>query len=117
MGELVGMLLLLGLAIFIVWESRRFHSKKPDPLPRERMAKGFSPGRDAADLGILALVAMCVFFGIKLWNSPEHPPFQGRWALFETMVYALFGPRGVPVIAWVSGAILFSLLVAKRFRK
>jgi len=111
------MLLLLALALFIIWESRRFHSKKPDPLPRERMAKGFTPGRHAADLGILALVAMCVFVGIELWNSPEHPPFQGRWAFFEALVYALFGPRGMPVIAWVSGAALLSLLVAKRFIK
>lgn len=39
----IGMLLLLGLAIFIVWDSRRLRNEVDKPLSRKTMAAGYVP--------------------------------------------------------------------------
>jgi hypothetical protein len=40
---LIGFLLLVALAAFIIWDSRRMHGRSEEPISREKMLQGFLP--------------------------------------------------------------------------
>ena len=103
----LGMLALAGLATFIVWEC--FSSRK---LSRQELGKGFRPGWAAKQTALLILAAFFVYFGIEEWIQPSHPPFEGRGAMFVSLLYAALGPRGLPLLCWALGAGTTAMLVA-----
>jgi hypothetical protein len=111
MAELLPIALLGGLAIFIVWES--LNSPK---VSRAEIEKGFRPGWRAQQVGLLAIAAVVVFFGVHQWIQPSHPPFSGYSAIFFSIVYAVLGPRGAPLIAWLLAGVLI-ITVAAQWRK
>lgn len=117
MGRILGMFLLLVLAIFVVWESRRFHSRRPDPLARDKMNRGVTPGAGVGTIGMVAIAAMFFIMGLEEWAHPKHPPFHGRGAFFWATLYAALGPRGAPVIEWILGGGFAAAAVANWRRK
>lgn len=107
MGELLGMLAMGGLAGFIVWES--FRSRR---LSREELSKGFRPGWAATQTALLVLAGVMVYLGVEEWMRPSHPPFEGRYALLSAALYAVLGPRGVPLLSCLGAAVCIFIVIA-----
>ena len=112
MGELLGALAFAGLAAFILWES--FSSRR---LSREELSKGFRPGRAATHTALLVVAGVMVYLGIEEWMQPSHPPFEGRRAAFMAALYAVLGPRGLPLLSWMIAAVCIFVVIASRRRQ
>lgn len=103
----IAMLLLLGMAIFIVWDSRRLKDIAVKPLTRHQMKKGYLPR------GLIvwhfwlgtSVVTGLVAFGE--WQIPSLPPYTGRWSWISQMAYATFGGRGVFLLVFGIAACAF----------
>src|SRR5258708_15383632 len=113
MGELVGMLLLLALGIFIVWES----SSKGRPLSLDEKQKGFTPGKKATHLGLLILAATAVLESVMEFNHPSLPPFTGRYAALRAALYDAAGPKGEPVLYLGLAALCVFVVIVDRRRR
>ncbi len=94
----LGMFLLLALAVFIVWDSRRLRDKAPEPLSRERLEQGFLPRGFVPWHFHLGLSGVLVLLALLEWETPSQPPFTGRWSWLHHAVFEIFGERGL--FAW-----------------
>lgn len=92
---LIGFLLLVALAVFIMWDSRRMHSRPAEPIARDKMLQGFSP------TGLIQWQLWLGFGGISLlsaygeWAAPSKPPFTGRWGWMKEAAYQSLGSTGI----------------------
>jgi len=48
--------------------------------------------------------AILLIMGVMKWLDPDVPPFTGRWSWLYRSLYEAFGPRGIPVAAFLAGA-------------
>jgi hypothetical protein len=91
----LGILLLIALGVYIVWDSRRLRSEKPVPLPREALSGGFMPKglvKWQVYLGLGGVTAMLAFLE---WEQPSKPPFTGRWSWLYQALFEALGTRGL----------------------
>lgn len=95
---LIGSILLAALAVFIIWDSRRLRSSKPDPMSRESMARGFTPGGGAAWKFSVGLALASASLGVSDWLEPKHPPFTGKWSFLFTYAYSVTGEKGPALV-------------------
>ena len=93
-----GILLLVALGIFIVWDSRRLRSEKPRPVAREALARGFMPKGLLAWQVYLGLGGVAAILAFMEWEQPSKPPFTGRWSWLHQALFEVFGIRGL--FAW-----------------
>ena len=103
-----GLLLLIALLAFIVWDSRRL-KQRSDPIPRERMTSGFQPkGANRWHL--------CIGFGVVSlalalaeWFHPRRPPFRGLWGWLYQFAYSALGTHGILALLIITAAACFCL--------
>lgn len=113
-----GILLLFALAVFIVWDSRRLRSAKPEPMAREALSRGFLP-KGLIDwhfyLGFGGVSALLAFLE---WERPSRPPFTGRWSWLHQALFETLGTRGL--FAWwalLAGVLLvYGIFLSRRGR-
>lgn len=79
----------ISLVAFIILE--RFRTEKP--INREN---GFEPGASGKETTLYILGAVGIVFGLYLFANPPHPPFTGHGSLISSILYAVFGPLGIP---------------------
>jgi len=96
---LIGSILLAALAVFIIWDSRRLRSSRPDPIARETMARGFTPSGGIAWKFTVGLALVSASLGASDLLAPKHPPFTGKWSFFFTYAYSVAGEKG-PALVW-----------------
>lgn len=110
MPPLLELLLLLlpmgGLLVFILWDRHRLQSRRVDPLPRQRMAKGFTPSGLVMWQARFVFGLVCVAMTAVEWQRPSRPPFSGRWAWFNRAVYDNLGPSGLMWVWLLAAACL-----------
>jgi hypothetical protein len=94
----IGMLLLLGLAIFIVWDSRRLRNEVDKPLSRKPMAAGYVPRGIVAWHFWLGMSVVAGLMALIEWDQPSLPPYTGRWSWVSHLAFEAFGGRGVFVL-------------------
>lgn len=101
------------LVLFIIWEDIR-----PErPLSRKAMEAGFEPGASSKVTALFVLGAAGIYLGLYLFANPEHPPFTGSRVFTSSVLYALFGPYGIPAfIMAFSVAAIVGGFVVKRSR-
>lgn len=91
----------VALVLFILWEE--FRPEKP--LSRKTMEAGFEPGLAGKVTALFMLGASGVCFSLYLIANPVHPPFTGRGAFIFSILYAMFGPYGEPVLILVVSVV------------
>lgn len=94
-----------GLALFILWEGWQRRRPSPAQLPRKKMEQGFVPGAASRELAVFVMAAAVLFFGVTRIMNPQLPPFSGRGALIDSVLFHLFGIWGAPAACWVSAII------------
>ena len=106
-----------GLALFILWESWQRRESTSKPLSRALMERGFEPGASNKVNVLLTLGIVGISFSLFLFNSPPHPPFTGRGSIISSVLFATFGPLGIPVlILALSVAAFIGCYVVRRKR-
>lgn len=110
---LIGVLPLLALGIFIVWES----CAKVKPVSARKLRKGFLPGDAAADTAIVVMVVVSIVMGFTELVNPSLPPFTGATAFLSSILYATVGPIGAPILFFGVGAAGVYLVVARHRRR
>lgn len=95
-----GALLLLLLAIFIVWDSRRLRREKLDRMPSASLAQGYRPGSLDKAWIYLGLGGVLAILALMEWMQPSVPPYTGRWSWFYGFIYEVLGEQGL-FIYWV----------------
>lgn len=116
-AELISVLLLTALAAFILWESWQRRKSAHKPIPRAMLERGFAPGADAGETALFVFAGAVLFIAISLFLNPRHPPFSGRGAVLDTAIYAVAGPLGMPVAAFIVATVLFFLGFSRRRRR
>ena len=106
-GKLVIMLLLAGLAIFIVWES--FKREKPTTLPSKS-----TPGQTAIEQGLLVGAGVFAVMGVLVLLETSHALVGGRNAYVWNLLYTTLGKPGIAVLLWVAA---LAMLGAWRMRR
>ena len=97
MFELFGSLIAaVAFVAFILWDILRTQK----PIDRKTLEAGFDPGLASKVTALFVLGAVGIFFGLYLIAHPEHPPFSGRGALISSILYALFGLYGQPLVCF-----------------
>ncbi|MEQ1658328.1 MAG: hypothetical protein ABL896_06070 [Hylemonella sp.] len=94
-GELIVMLLLAGLAIFIVWES--FKREKPTPLPRKS-----APGHIAVEQGLLIGAGVFAVMGVLVLLETDYKMATGRQALIWNSLHDTLGKPGIAALFWIT---------------
>lgn len=84
----------VALVLFILWEE--FRPEKP--LNRKTIEAGFEPGLASKASALFMLGATGICFGLYLIANPKHPPFTGAGAFLSNLLYAMFGPYGLPAL-------------------
>lgn len=79
------------------------------------MEAGFEPGASSKVTALFVLGAAGICLGLKLFANPEHPPFTGSRAFTSNVLYALFGPYGIPafIMAFSLAAIVGGFVVKR----
>jgi hypothetical protein len=103
---LIGSILLAALAVFIIWDSRRLRSSKPDPITRESMARGFTPSGGVAWKFLVGLAVVSALLGVSDWLAPNHPPFTGKWSFLFTYAYSVAGDKGPAIVSFGFSIVL-----------
>ncbi len=107
----IGMALLAGLAVFIVWDSRRLRRTDVTPLSRERMKRGVLPGDSGKWQIQLGISAMAIGLALMEWLSPSAPPYTGKASILFTWAHEVLGPRGkIAALLIIGGAFFVSAL-------
>ena len=91
----------IALVLFILWEV--FRPEKP--VNRQTMEAGFEPGLTGKVTALFMLGATGVCFSFFLIANPVHPPFTGYGAFISSVLYAMFGPYGEPVLFMVFSVV------------
>lgn len=112
--ELISVLLLALLAAFILWESWQSRRSTQKPIPRVNLERGFVPGATSGETALFVFAGAVLFVAISLFINPRHPPFSGRGAVLDTAIYAVAGPLGIPVAAFILAVVLFFLGISRR---
>ena len=60
-------------------------------------------------IGLLAFSAACFYMGWLEWSHPQNPPFTGKLAWLEKLLFATWGTTGI-VCMWVVFALLMIVL-------
>lgn len=102
----LGSMLLLALAVFIVWDSRRLRAEAPERLPRARLKRGFLPRGLVRWHAYLALSGVLAVFSYIEWAQPSLPPYTGRWSWLYRALFDVLGERGL-LIWWALWALFF----------
>lgn len=113
------MVLLAGLAVFIVWDSRRLRRSDPAPLSRERMRRGVLPGDDTKWQIQAALAVAALGLAMSEWLSPSTPPFTGKGSLLFTWAHEVLGPIGKVIALATIGMCFFvsAMFELRRIRR
>ena len=91
----LGFVLLLALLMFIIWDGRRLRRAEVEPIPREKMQKGFAPTGLVLWHFWIGISGVCALLALTEWESPSNPPFTGRWGWLSSLAYGALGSRGV----------------------
>ncbi|WP_298208293.1 hypothetical protein [Acidovorax sp.] len=105
------------LAIFILWEAWPRHRTAKKPLRRSEMKQGFDPGASARELALFVASGVFAVFGFFLLIEPSYPPFHGRNALIEHLLFAWLGIYGNPVACWACALIAFVAAISMRRKR
>lgn len=116
-AELMTALLLVALAAFILWESWQRRKSAHKPISRAMLERGFVPGATAGETALFVFAGAVLFIAISRLLDPRHPPFSGRGAVLDTAMYAVAGPLGMPVAAFIVATVLFFLGFSRRHRR
>lgn len=111
-----GALLLLALGIFIVWDSHRLRSKKPERLSRATMEHGYRPGRLNKAWLYLGLGGMLAVLAFMEWMKPSLPPHTGRWSWFYGFLHEVLGEQRL-FIYWAVFAVCCVVYGVFRWRR
>ena len=105
------MLLLAGLAVFIVWES--FKREKPTSLPRKS-----APGQIAIEQGLLIGAGVFVLVGVLVLLETSHELLVGRYAFVWNSLYNALGKLGITVLLWLAAlALLYVWRMRRKARR
>jgi hypothetical protein len=83
-------------------------------MDRPSMKQGFKPGDTNRENILFTLAAVGGVVVLMLLETPIHPPFTGRGAVFQSLLYAWTGPLGMPVL---TGSGSFFALIAALFTR
>jgi hypothetical protein len=115
MGQLIGALLLLAIAIFIVWDSFQ------KPKSREYMLRqGFTPGKSASDMVLPIMAVVAAGYGYVEYVDGPYNGHRGHRDIGEWLwdsFYSFVGPLGFPLLLWATSAYLVFLTVKRLQRK
>lgn len=117
MVEEVLIILPLGaLALFILWESWQRRASAVKPIDRVTMKHGFEPGQTNRENILFTMAAVGGIASLMLIETPVHPPFTGRSAFFQSLLYTWVGPLGMPVISGTGAfiALMAALTIRRR---
>jgi hypothetical protein len=115
MGLFIGAVLFLGVAVWIVWDSRRLRASKPAPLSRDKMQKGFTPSGLVPWQALILIALLFVSVGVGETLKPSHPPFTGRHSFLFAWVYEFAGERGLAAFCFAI-AIVFAIAAYAAWR-
>ena len=101
-AELFLLVCLAGLAIFILWEG--WQRRRPAPLQRQEMARGFTPGEANREVVWFTVAFACGVAGWAILQIRPAPPFTGRGALMLAFIHTHFGSGAFAVLLWVAAA-------------
>lgn len=90
----IGVLLLAGLAIFVVWDSRRLRREPVKHLSRATMRAGYAPQGMEGWHFWFGMGLITTLMAFMEWDSPSVRPETGRWGWLWNMVFQAFGDRG-----------------------
>lgn len=113
-GEVFLLVALGGLAGFIVWGGWQRRRASAKPLERRSMERGFVPGASQRESVLFTAGLVAAAFGFVLLAEPRHPPFTGRGAAVDTLLYAWFGPWGASALCWL---LAFAALAVARSQR
>lgn len=119
-GDAFVLICLGGLALFILWEGWQHRRPSEAHTSRKNMEHGFIPGASSRELALFALAAAMFLFGFTLIANPPLPPFSGRSAPLNSVLFDLFGVWGAPLACWVLAISLSAIalrLRRERFRR
>jgi hypothetical protein len=114
-GEVFIFLCLGGLALFILWEGWQGRRAAKTPLPRSEMEQGINPGASSQELALFVSAVAGFVFGFTLIVEPSHPPFSGRGAVVDSVLFQVFGIWGKPLVCWVLA--LIACMAAVKLRR
>ncbi len=115
----IGMALLAGLAIFIVWDGQRLRRGDPAPLSRDRMRRGVLPGYGVKWQIQMGVAFMALGMSALEWLSPSNPPHTGKGSILFTWAHEVLGPTGKVVALLIIGIGFFvsAVLEWRRVRR
>jgi hypothetical protein len=103
MSILVGLLALLALLAFVVWDRKRIERSPPTTSS----ASGCDPNASAKWQALAAISAMSSLAAITHALSPHQPPFSGRLSSLYSFIFSAFGQYGLAGF-WVLVATCFA---------
>jgi hypothetical protein len=105
------------LALFILWESWQRRASAIKPIDRLAMKPGFEPGQTNRENILFTMAAVGVIASLMLIETPVHPPFTGRSAFFQSLLYTWVGPLGMPAISGTGAFIALMAALSIRRRR
>lgn len=116
-GEVFLFIALGGLAAYIVWEGWQRRRTSAKPLERRSMERGFVPGASQRESVLFIAAFVAAAFGFVLLAEPRHPPFAGRGAAVDSLLYALLGSWGVPALCWLLAVVALAAALSLRRKR
>ena len=86
---------LIAIWLYIRWDGKRLRNYPVTPLARSTMGAGYKPGGVVTWQVYVAAGCMAALLAFMEWNAPSRPPFSGRWAFVESVLFETFGSRGI----------------------
>lgn len=101
-------MLLVALAVFIMWDSRRMHSRPVEPISRDKMSQGFLPSGPIQWQIWLGLAGISLLLAYVEWLAPSKPPFTGHWGWLKDAAYQSLGASGTLYLYLALACLIFA---------
>jgi hypothetical protein len=115
MELLLGLSVLIALWLYIRYDQKRIKTSTPEPISRETMQRGFTPGASIAWKGQAGGALVGVIGSASQFISPSLPPFTGRWSFFHGAVYTAMGKYGLAIF-WAAFAVVIALTAYRKYK-
>ena len=114
-GEVLLFITLGGLAGYIMWEGLERRRASARPLERHTMERGFVPGASQRESVLFIAALAAGAFGFVLLAEPRHPPFVGRGAAIDSLLW--FGSWGMPALCWLLAVVALAAALSLRRKR
>jgi hypothetical protein len=108
MEALIGIVLLLGLLAWILFDMRQLRRKPFDVRHKATEASNAAAESRQARYFLWGLSCAIYLLAVVEWLHPRKPPFTGRMSSIEAALYYSFGPKAVAMF-WAAFASVFAL--------